>query len=81
MGALPDRVSAALSPGLWTEFNRDDSGQVYSTGNSGHRDIRLSAKLEAGMTSLHTNLYGDVSSASPAMGSYILGWLRSTDTI
>jgi len=25
-------------------WDRDDSGQVYSTGNSGHRDIRLSAK-------------------------------------
>src|SRR2546423_9820914 len=60
---------------------RDDSGQVYSIGNSGHRDIRLSAKLEAGITSLHTNLYGDVSSVSLAMGSYILGWLRLIDII
>src|SRR5947199_6452511 len=34
---------------LRQSFHRDDSGQVYSTGNSGHRDIRLSAKLEAGI--------------------------------
>ena len=45
-------------------FNREFRPQ----GHSGYW-----RKLENSMTLLHTNLYGDVSSAPPAMDSYILG--------
>ena len=76
-------------------FNRNDSGQVYSTGILHSQGLSAIGGRGNGMTSPHINLYESASTtphvvvtSSPvprrrvlAMGSYILGWLRPTEPV